>query len=68
MVHDISNDHLSVEKVGEIIYSGMCIRLSEKTVERVVKCREYLDKRRGAACLWDYDRIRFFVQCFDRER
>ena len=45
MVHDISNDHLSVEKVGEIIYSGMCIRLSEKTVERVVKCREYLDNK-----------------------
>ncbi len=44
-IHDISNDHLSVERIGEIIYGHYQLRLSDGARERIVRCRKYLDER-----------------------
>ena len=45
MVHHISAEHLSIEKVGEIIYNNYTIALSDDAKQRIVRCREYLDKK-----------------------
>lgn len=43
MIHEISSEHLSIERIGQILEQGMKIRLSEDAVKRIVACREYLD-------------------------
>jgi len=43
MNHSISNDHLSVEKVAEIINSKTELSLSEASRQQIIKCREFLD-------------------------
>lgn len=45
MVHHISAEHLSIEKVGEIIYNNYTIALSDDAKQRIIRCREYLDKK-----------------------
>lgn len=45
MVHQISSQHLSLDRVDEIIRKGMKIELSEDARNRIVSCREYLDKK-----------------------
>lgn len=45
MVHKISVEHLTIKRIGEIIHNGWKIELSEDTRNRIVKCREYLDKK-----------------------
>ena len=45
MVHKISAEHLSIERVGEIIRKGYKIELSDDARNRIVRCREYLDKK-----------------------
>lgn len=45
MTHRISADHLSIERIGEIIQQGMKLELSEDARERIVHCRVYLDKK-----------------------
>lgn len=45
MVHAISDDYLTLEKVDEIVRSGAAIELSEGARHRIIKCREYLDRR-----------------------
>ncbi len=45
MTHYISSEHLSIERVGEIIKKGYKIALSDEARQRIIRCREYLDKK-----------------------
>ena len=45
MTHKISADHLSIEKIGEIITKGIKLELSDDARQRIIRCREYLDKK-----------------------
>lgn len=45
MEHRISAQHLTIERVGEIIDKNMTLALSDDARSRIVKCREYLDKK-----------------------
>lgn len=45
MTHQISADHLTIEKIGEIIYNNHKIELSDDARKRIIKSREYLDTR-----------------------
>ena len=44
-MHYISNEHLSIERVKEIIDNGEHLELSGEAVEAIVKCRKYLDSK-----------------------
>ena len=44
-MHLISHEHLSLERVKEIIDRKEKLELSSQAVEAVVKCREYLDRK-----------------------
>ena len=44
-IHKISAEHLSIEQIGEIVYGGYKIELSDDAQRRVLECREYLDKK-----------------------
>ena len=44
-IHQISADHLTIEKIDEIITRGYKIELSDDAKARIVKCREYLDSK-----------------------
>ena len=41
--HYISSDCLTIERVGEILENNIALALSDDAVERIVRCREYLD-------------------------
>ena len=43
MIHEISAEHLTIERVGEIIENNYQLRLSEDAKNRIVRCRQYLD-------------------------
>ncbi len=45
MIHYISSDHLSLERINQIIDTNYRIELSEDAIERITRCREYLDKK-----------------------
>ena len=45
MIHYISKEHLSLERVKEIIDKKMTLELSPEASQAVVKCREYLDRK-----------------------
>lgn len=44
-IHKISAEHLSIERIGEIVYGGYKIELSDDAHNRIVDCREYLDRK-----------------------
>ncbi|MBP3725886.1 MAG: histidine ammonia-lyase [Bacteroidaceae bacterium] len=44
-IHHISADHLTVEQAYTIVTSGMHIALSDDARQRILHCREYLDKK-----------------------
>lgn len=43
--HHISAEHLTIGQIGEIIEKGCKIALSDDARRRIVRCREYLDKK-----------------------
>lgn len=45
MIHKISAEHLTIERIGEIINKGYKLELSDDARNRIVRCREYLDKK-----------------------
>lgn len=45
MTHEISAQHLSIERIGEIIEQHIPLTLSADARERIVRCRAYLDKK-----------------------
>lgn len=44
-IHKISAEHLSIEQIGEIVYGGYKIELSDNAQRRISECRKYLDKK-----------------------
>lgn len=45
MKHKISAEHLTIERIGEIVYNGYKLELSDDARNRIVRCREYLDQK-----------------------
>ena len=45
MIHKISAEHLTIERIGEIIEKGYKLELSDDARRRIIKCREYLDRK-----------------------
>ena len=45
MTHVISNKHLTIEKVNEIIVKGLKLELSKESEAAIVKCRKFLDSK-----------------------
>ena len=44
-IHQISAEHLSLERVRQIVEEGYRLELSEDARRRIIHCREYLDKK-----------------------
>lgn len=44
-IHQISAEHLSLERVRQIIEEGYRLELGEDARRRIIHCREYLDKK-----------------------
>lgn len=44
-IHYISAEHLTLDTVRAIIREGYELRLSDDAKARIIRCREYLDKR-----------------------
>ena len=44
-IHKISAEHLSIERISEIVYGGYQIQLSNDAQKRIVECRKYLDRK-----------------------
>lgn len=44
-IHHISSDHLSIERVGEILDRHCRLELSDSAVKAISDCREFLDKK-----------------------
>ena len=44
-LHEISPDHLSLEKIAELQSSGTHIRLSETSRQKISHCRNYLEQK-----------------------
>ena len=49
MIHYISSEHLSIERVGEIIEKNIKLALSDDAKARIVRCRKYLDEQIAAS-------------------
>ena len=45
MTHTISNKHLTIEKVNEIVSKGLKLELSPESEAAIVKCRKFLDSK-----------------------
>ena len=45
MTHTISNKHLTIEKVNEIVSNGLKLELSKDSEAAIVKCRKFLDSK-----------------------
>jgi len=45
MLHTISSERLSLDRVAEIIEDGFKIELSEESINKIQKCRTYLDEK-----------------------
>ena len=45
MIHHISAEYLTVDRVREILENNIKIDLSEDAKKRIVRCREYLDNK-----------------------
>lgn len=45
MIHKISADHLTIERIGEIIYKGYKLELGDDALNRIKRCRDYLDRK-----------------------
>lgn len=45
MIHKISAEHLTIERIGEVVYNGYKLELSDDARNRVIRCREYLDEK-----------------------
>ncbi|MDE7146907.1 MAG: aromatic amino acid ammonia-lyase, partial [Duncaniella sp.] len=45
MIHYISPERLTIQRVGEIIENNLKIALSDEAVSRITRCRQYLDDK-----------------------
>ena len=44
-IHQINAEHLTIERIGEIIKGNYKLELSDDARGRIVRCREYLDRK-----------------------
>ena len=44
-IHHISAEHLTPERIGEIMKNGYKLALSDDARERIIRCRKYLDEK-----------------------
>lgn len=44
-IHQISAEHLTIQKIDEIIKGHYTLELSDDARSRIIKCRQYLDKK-----------------------
>lgn len=44
-IHTISSEHLSIQRVKEILEKHLQLQLSEESRQNIIRCREYLDKK-----------------------
>lgn len=45
MIHHISPERLTIQRIGEILKNNIKLALSHEAEARIVRCREYLDKK-----------------------
>ena len=45
MIHKISAEHLTIERIGEVVYNGYKLELSDDARNRIIRCREYLAEK-----------------------
>ena len=45
MIHYISPERLTIERVGEILDKKMTLALSDESIERINRCRQFLDDK-----------------------
>ena len=45
MIHQISAEHLSIDRVREILEKHYTLALSDDARRRIARCREYLDRK-----------------------
>lgn len=45
MIHHISTERLTIDRIGEIISTGTKLALSDEAKNLIKRCREYLDKK-----------------------
>jgi len=45
MFHEINSDFLQLETIQEILEQNKKLKLSQSAIEKIVKCRKYLDKK-----------------------
>lgn len=45
MIHKISAEHLTIERIGEVVFNGYKLELSDDARNRIIRCREYLDEK-----------------------
>lgn len=45
MTHLISAEHLSIERIGQILNDNLTLALSDDACARITRCREYLDRK-----------------------
>ncbi len=49
MIHEITAEHLTLERVGEIIDNNYKLQLSDDARARIERCRKYLDEKIAAS-------------------
>ena len=45
MIHKISSEWLTIDKVGELLHPDVKLELSDDARRRISHCREYLDNK-----------------------
>ena len=45
MNHEINAEHLSIERIGEILNGGLRLQLSADAIGRIERCRNYLEEK-----------------------
>ena len=43
--HLITNNPLTLETIQQVVYSDKKLKLSDDAIERILKCRRYLDEK-----------------------
>ena len=67
-VHYISAEHLTIERVGQIVSEGIKLSLSEDARNRITRCREYLNRKMENNAQPIYDRNIISTTCAIRMR
>lgn len=45
MIHEISPQRLTITQVGEILSQGIKLKLSDESIRRIERCRQWLDRK-----------------------